>query len=787
MRKSLAPSQCSPANGAFKSPFLNAPKRPRECRERNSKLKDTGGGGPSPPKLSASEYEMMITKILTRPFKIPIENYIPEHTTRCLGMKRPPARRSLHDPYACNALVLFTPQELSEHDKLKADQGKAQVHVVVDPLLGNILRPHQREGVRFMYECVTGKRGDFQGCIMADEMGLGKTLQCITLLWTLLRQSPDCKPEINKAVIVCPSSLVKNWYKEFGKWLGCRINCLSIDGGSKEQTTKQLEQFMANQSARQGTPVLIISYETFRLYAGILNNSEVGAVLCDEGHRLKNCENLTYQALMGLKTKRRVLLSGTPIQNDLTEYYSLLHFVNPGMLGSSNEFRRQFENPILRGQDANSTESEREKATERLQELSALVNRCMIRRTSSLLTKYLPIKFEMVVCVKMTDVQTELYKSFLQSDSIRRSVLEKSEVKASLTALSNITALKKLCNHPDLVYEKIKEHAEGFEEAYKILPANYSAKEVRPEFGGKLMVLDCMLASIKMNTNDKIVLVSNYTQTLDLFEKLCRKRGYGYVRLDGTMTIKKRGKVVDEFNKPDSKEFIFMLSSKAGGCGLNLIGANRLVMFDPDWNPANDEQAMARVWRDGQKKPCFIYRLLATGSIEEKIFQRQTHKKALSNTVVDNDEDGQRHFTQDDLKDLFRLDEATISDTHSIFKCKRCVNAIQVKLPPEDSDCTSDLAHWYHCANNKGIPDDILSKSWDITKCVSFVFHHRSNSAVVEQQIAEQKRLDAAKGGKKKEEEDDEEDVVEASDEDKENDDDDGSEPDDGKDEDFVL
>lgn len=165
---------------------------------------------------------------------------------------------------------------------------------------------------------------------------LGKTLQCITLLWTLLRQSPDCKPEINKAVIVCPSSLVKNWYKEFGKWLGCRINCLSIDGGSKEQTTKQLEQFMANQSARQGTPVLIISYETFRLYAGILNNSEVGAVLCDEGHRLKNCENLTYQALMGLKTKRRVLLSGTPIQNDLTEYYSLLHFVNPGMLGSSN-------------------------------------------------------------------------------------------------------------------------------------------------------------------------------------------------------------------------------------------------------------------------------------------------------------------------------------------------------------------------------------------------------------------------------------------------------------------
>lgn len=139
-------------------------------------------------------------------------------------------------------------------------------------------------------------------------------------------------------------------------------------------------------------------------------------------------------------------------------------------------------------------------------------------------------------------------------------------------------------------------------------------RDVRPEYSGKLMVLDVMLASIKSNTDDKIVLVSNYTQTLDLFEKLCRKRGYGYFRLDGSMTVKKRGKIVDEFNQSDASRFIFMLSSKAGGCGLNLIGANRLIMFDPDWNPANDEQAMARVWRDGQKKPCFIYRLLAVSS-----------------------------------------------------------------------------------------------------------------------------------------------------------------------------
>lgn len=160
-----------------------------------------------------------------------------------------------------------------------------------------------------------------------------------------------------------------------------------------------------------------------------------------------------------------------------------------------------------------------------------------------------------------------------------------------------------------------------------------NCSDLSPELSGKVMLLDFMLAAIKANSDDKVVLVSNYTQTLDYFQKLCEKRyarilsfnplimlfccslfqcrKYSYVRLDGTMTIKKRSKIVSEFNDPNSKHFIFMLSSKAGGCGLNLIGANRLFMFDPDWNPANDDQAMARVWRDGQKKPCFIYRLLA--------------------------------------------------------------------------------------------------------------------------------------------------------------------------------
>ena len=247
---------------------------------------------------------------------------------RTLGLRRNSAKIALFDPYAENALVVYTPAELTKQEEMKLNEKDKKVHVVIDPLLGNVLRPHQREGVKFMYDCVTGAQIEgFNGCIMADEMGLGKTLQCITLMWTLLRQSPDCNPEINKAIIVCPSSLVKNWDKEIAKWLKGRCNSQPIDSGKREDIINKLTTFMSQIGKRVATPVVIISYETFRLYTDILQKSEIGLVICDEGHRLKNNENQTYQALFGLKCKRRILISGTPIQNDLLEYYRFIFFL----------------------------------------------------------------------------------------------------------------------------------------------------------------------------------------------------------------------------------------------------------------------------------------------------------------------------------------------------------------------------------------------------------------------------------------------------------------------------
>lgn len=585
-----------------------------------------------------------------------------------------------------------------------------------------------------MYDCVTGKQieGSY-GCIMADEMGLGKTLQCITLIWTLIKQGPKAEPTIKNAMIVCPSSLVSNWYNEINKWLHGRLSAYAVQNGSKDEVDYNLKIFINPSSRRCLIPVLIISYETFRLHTKVLYTGEVGLVICDEGHRLKNMENQTYTALNQLKAKRRVLLSGTPIQNDLLEYFSLIHFVNQGILGTAQEFKKRFENPILRGRDAAGSDKDHDLGKERMNELVEIVKRCMIRRTSDLLSKYLPSKVELVVCCGMSPLQETLYTEFIKSKSVASLTTDGGGKGGSHSSLKAITFLKKLCNHPELIIDTIQEDP-GFQNLQKHFPyetSGRSDRSVRVELSGKLRVVDHLLALIKTTTDDKVVLVSNYTQTLDLFEKLCRHRSYRYVRLDGTMTIKKRGAVVKRFNDPDGNDFIFMLSSKAGGCGLNLIGANRLIMFDPDWNPANDGQAMARVWRDGQRKTCYIYRLLCTGSIEEKIFQRQTHKKALSSCVVDNEEDVARHFSISELKELFILEKGFTSHTHAKLKCKRCLNGVQMKQPPEDADCTSDLKDWHHCEDKKNIPDIKLKMAWE--SGVTFAFFQKSKEQKIPQ------------------------------------------------------
>lgn len=436
-------------------------------------------------------------------------------------------------------------------------------------------------------------------------MGLGKTLQCLTLMWTLLRQSPRGKRTIEKCIIVCPSSLVRNWANEIVKWLGeGALTPLAVDGKSTKNSElgTALQQWSTAQGRNIVRPVLIISYETLRRNVDKLAGTEVGLMLADEGHRLKNGDSLTFTALNSLRCERRVILSGTPIQNDLSEYFSLLNFANPGYLGTRIEFKKNYENAILKGRDSTASDEEREKGDKKLNELSQMVSKFIIRRTNDILSKYLPIKYEYVLFTGLSPMQKDIYNHFITSPEIKK--LMKGTGSQPLKAIG---MLKKLCNHPDLL--DLPEDVEGSEE---FIPDDYQSsiaggsasrnREIQTWFSGKFLILERFLQKINKETDDKIVLISNYTQTLDLIEKMCRYKKYGVLRLDGTMNINKRQKLVDKFNDPNGPEFIFLLSSKAGGCGINLIGANRLVLMDPDWNPALDQQALARVWRDGQKK-----------------------------------------------------------------------------------------------------------------------------------------------------------------------------------------
>ncbi|KAJ2906313.1 DNA-dependent ATPase protein rad54, partial [Coemansia aciculifera] len=482
-----------------------------------------------------------------------------------------------------------------------------QVAVVVDPALGRKLRPHQVDGVKFMYNCVMGRiYQNAQGCIMADEMGLGKTLQCIALLWTLLQQSPVAgKPTIEKCIVACPSSLVKNWANELVKWLGStKISPLACDNkGTKEKVTASLRHFISARGRMIIHPVLIISYETLRTYIKVLGSAPIGLLLCDEGHRLKNSASQTFQALNSLQVERRVILSGTPIQNDLSEYFSLLNFTNPGLLGSTQEFRKKYELPILRGRDSLATDAEQQNGDAKLAELNGIASKVIIRRTNDLLSKYLPVKYEHVVFCPLTDLQTDLYELFLKSKEAREAIGE-----GGKCSLQTIINLGKLCNHPSLM--DIKGSLDGYD---AVTPKEYFTDSLRsearstggggsrrqaaimsmsrntsggdrpfhPKWSSKMALLDRMLQQIsKSPERDKIVIISNYTQTLNLFETLCEARGFGHYRLDGSMTIGKRQQIVDRFNDPKDSAFVFLLSSKAGGCGINLVGANRLVLFD---------------------------------------------------------------------------------------------------------------------------------------------------------------------------------------------------------------
>ena len=330
----------------------------------------------------------------------------------------------------------------------------------------------------------------------------------------------------------------------------------------------------------------------------LMRAKQIGLLVVDEGHRLKNTNgSLTLSALNSLVCKSRLLITGTPIQNNLSEFHNVANFVCPGILGPLSRFRREYEKPITAANDKKASLREKTKGREMSLELDSITSSFMIRRSQEdILRVLLPPRLETLLFCRPSQTQCNLYQKFAQDVA-----------KNPVNTLPLLSKLRKLCSHPDLVLRS-EEH----------LNVGKSCSNL--EDSGKLNILDSLLASIRETCPDeKVIVVSNFTSALTIIQKsILEKRNWTFLRLDGSVNQNDRQNMVDAFNRCSANHsFVFLLSSKAGGCGLNLIGGNRLVMFDPDFNPATDAQAMARIYRQGQKKNCHVYRLFTSGTVEE--------------------------------------------------------------------------------------------------------------------------------------------------------------------------
>ncbi|KAG7090872.1 hypothetical protein E1B28_009953 [Marasmius oreades] len=591
----------------------------------------------------------------------PSKRYIPPASF--YGVPTKPAA-SRHDPKAEGAVVMKYPTE--EHQDRYNKKNRPIVDVVLDPIIARKMRPHQHEGVKFLYECVMAlRKHEGQGCILADEMGLGKTLQTISLIWTLLKQNPYSggEPVINKAMIVCPVSLINNWKAEFYKWLGKdRVGVTVCD--------KRLDTVRTFANSRK-QHVLIVGYERLRTVIKEIATCGIGLIVCDEGHRLKSSKNKTYASFKAFNTPRRIILSGTPIQNDLSEFHAMANFCNPGLFDEYPAFKRIYENPILKSRAPGCTEKESELGEKRSAQLLNIAKSFVLRREATILGNYLPPKTEYVVFIRPSSLQLSIFSKILQPEQVE------DYMHSTIESLAVINMLIKVSSSPILLKAALEKGQSAknmlhrnIREAASLLPPDIEVEDIT--LSGKLTALAKLLAKVRETTDEKCVLVSHYTSTLNILEAFCMKMNYSYFRLDGQTPVAKRQEYVNIFNKTDQKSgFIFLLSSKAGGVGINLIGGSRLCLIDSDWNPSHDLQSMARCHRDGQKKPVFIYRFLTAGAIDEKIFQRQIIKLGLSNSLMGSDSNTTKgdSFTKKDLRDIFRVDPDTASNTHDLLGC----------------------------------------------------------------------------------------------------------------------
>ena len=457
------------------------------------------------------------------------------------------------------------------------------------------LRPYQKAGynwMRFLAEY------SFGGCL-ADDMGLGKTVQTLALL-----QSQKSEGAIQTSLLVMPTSLIYNWQIEASKFTP-KLKVLIYSGTQRDKNPETFAKY----------DLVITSYGITRIDIDILNTFYFNYVILDESQAIKNPDSIIAKSVGKLKSRHRLILTGTPLENSTMDLWSQLSFVNPGLLGAQKYFKNEFQLPIEKQQDI-----------EKTRKLNVIIKPFILRRQKSQVAKDLPEKIESVKFSEMTPDQAEKYeevKSFYRNkilDTIETSGIRKSQ----MLLLQGLTQLRQIANHPKMVDEDFEGDSGKFEDIRYMVES-------------------------ALSEGHKALIFSQFVKHLTIVRKYLDDKGMSYAYLDGS-TKDRQGQVDSFQNNKDIK--LFLISLRAGGLGLNLTEADYVFLLDPWWNPAIEEQAVDRAHRIGQKKTVFTYKFIARDTVEEKILALQKNKLKLASDLISTEESFMKKLTTEDISEL---------------------------------------------------------------------------------------------------------------------------------------
>ncbi|KAL1216926.1 Protein CHROMATIN REMODELING 5 [Cardamine amara subsp. amara] len=506
------------------------------------------------------------------------------------------------DEYKAREVSIAVQGKMVEQQRTKGKASLRKLDEQPEWLRVGTLRDYQLEGLNFL---VNSWLND-TNVILADEMGLGKTVQSVSMLGFLQNTQQIPGPFL----VVVPLSTLANWAKEFRKWLPDMNIIVYVGTRASREVCQQYEFY---NEKKVGRPIkfnaLLTTYEVVLKDKAVLSKIKWIYLMVDEAHRLKNSEAQLYTALLEFSTKNKLLITGTPLQNSVEELWALLHFLDPYKFKNKDEFVENYKNL------SSFNESE-------LANLHLELRPHILRRVIKDVEKSLPPKIERILRVEMSPLQKQYYKWILERNFHD---LNKGVRGNQVSLLNIVVELKKCCNHPFLFESADHGYGGDINDNTKLDKIILSS--------GKLVILDKLLVRLRA-TKHRVLIFSQMVRMLDILAEYLSLRGFQFQRLDGSTKAELRQQAMDHFNAPASDDFCFLLSTRAGGLGINLATADTVVIFDSDWNPQNDLQAMSRAHRIGQQEVVNIYRFVTSKSVEEEILERAKRKMVLDHLVI---------------------------------------------------------------------------------------------------------------------------------------------------------